>query len=385
MYEDLFRTVQEATEGAYDVLGELGHDQERIAFLARDLDTGLLTVLALAFQGDEIEVIPRLGPGVPVVGSLCMGCGSPKEGWEDRCANCEARGYGTGSITPEGGADALLRTVSSAAAGTYDVLGALERTGGAPLYFAREAGSGRLVGLALQQDPGERDGFSLVLAWEGPLAVASAAPAGYAVPADDRYEPEPAYDEGWPAAAPDEITDPMLGLSRADGAASPAPAPRRRHGLLTAAGIGVAVFGGLALFALLGSGADEPAAPEPTTVATVPAAVPADTPLPVPAVQPDTPAAAPVRTEEPRERPKREDTRKAVVILDGSLPGGWSRSVNGGAPSSNPTVQLTPRRAATIVVDAPGYCTETRTFQLGPGAEQRWVLAMRERPLVGEC
>ena len=42
-------------------------------------------------------------------------------------------------------------------------------------------------------------------------------------------------------------------------------------------------------------------------------------------------------------------------------------------------------RRATVVVDAPGYCTESRSFQLSPGEEQRWELAMRERPLVGEC
>lgn len=385
MYEDLFRTVQEATEDAYDVLGELGHDEQRIAYLARDLDTGGLVVLTLAFEGDEIEVIPRLGPGVPVIGSLCLGCGSPKEGWDDRCATCETRGYGAGAIAPDGGGEALLRSVRSAAAGTYDVLGALERVGGAPVYFAREAGSGRLVGLALQQDPGEREGFALVLAWEGPGAPG---PAPRAAEPDYAYAPPPAYEEPW-TPAPDEITDPMLGRPRPDAGRSAAPppaGPRRRMSVVAAAAIAVAVLGILAVFALQGTWAGEPDAPEPTNVATVPAPVRDTTPV-VPVPPPDTtPAKAVEPRPEPRERPKQaESNRSAVVILDGSLPGGWSRSVNGGAANSNPTVTLRPRRASTIVVDAPGYCTESRTFQLSPGEEQRWVLAMRERPLVGEC
>jgi hypothetical protein len=391
MYEDLFRTVQEATEGAYDVLGELGHDEARMAYLARDLDTGTLVVLALAFDGDEIEVIPRLGPGVPVIGSLCLGCGSPKEGWGDRCANCEARGYGAGSIAPGGGGEALLRSVRSAAAGTYDVLGALERTGGAPIYFARENGSGRLVGLALQQDPGEREGFALVLAWEGPSASAAAHPTPAAV-VDYADEPAVAYAEPWrPEPAPDEITDPMLGRPRAtvvDDVPAPAPAPRRRVGMLTVGGIAVLVLGGLALFALQGTGADPRPAPEPTTVAAVPPPAPADTTPVLPAVVPDTPARRPEPRAEPRERPERTEpaksNRSARVIIDGRLPAGWSWSVNGQSGSGE-TVELRPRRPSTITVDAPGFCTESRSFQLSPGEEYRWVIALRERPLVGEC
>ncbi|HST57752.1 MAG TPA: hypothetical protein VLK84_03620 [Longimicrobium sp.] len=393
MYEDLFRTVQEATEDAYDVLGELGHDEARIAYLARDLDTGTLVVLALAFDGDEIEVIPRLGPGVPVIGSLCLGCGSPKEGWGDRCAKCDARGYGAASIVPDGGGEALLGSVRSAAAGTYDVLGALERTGGSPIYFARENGSGRLVGLALQQDPGEREGFALVLAWEGPHTAGGAQSA--AVVDSPRYVDEPAiaYAEPWRGEPdPDEITDPMLGRPRADvgmgAAAAPAPASRRRLGLLTAGGIGVVVLGGLALFALQGTGADQRPAPEPTTVAAVPPAPAPDTTPVLPAVVPDTPASRPEPRPEPRERRERTEpaksNRSARVIIDGRLPAGWSWSANG-ASGSGETVELRARRPTTITVDAPGFCTESRSFQLSPGEEYRWVLAMRERPLVGEC
>ncbi len=386
MYEDLFRTVQEATEDAYDVLGELGHDEARIAYLARDLDTGTLVVLALAFDGDEIEVIPRLGPGVPVIGSLCLGCGSPKEGWGDRCAQCEARGYGAASIVPDGGGEALLGSVRSAAAGTYDVLGALERTGGSPIYFARENGSGRLVGLALQQDPGEREGFALVLAWEGPHTAGATPLAAVPAYADYAEEPTVAYAEPWrPEPDPDELTDPML---RPRPAAAPDPAARRRVGMLTAGGIGVLVLGGLALFALQGTGADQRPAPEPTTVAAVPPAPVPDTTPVLPAVVPDTPAARPEPRREPRERPDRDEpaksNRSARVIIDGRLPAGWSWSANGRSGSGE-TVELRPRRPSTITVDAPGFCTESRSFQLSPGEEYRWVLSMRERPLVGEC
>jgi hypothetical protein len=288
-------------------------------------------------------------------------------------------------VAPEGSADSLLRSVRSAAAGSYDVLGALERVGGAPLYFARETATGHLVGLALQQDPAEREGFALVLAWEGPR---SGADAGY-VPAA-AYEPGPAEPEPWFAAQdPEEITDPMGRAPAPPPAytvpATPAPPPpRRRVGLLTGAAVGAAVLGGLTFFALQGTGADTRPQPE-RSVATVPPPAPVDS-TPVAVVPADTAPVAPVAPARPREREKREESnRTATLHIEGALPGGWTRTVNGGSASSSPTVQLRPRRASTVVVDAPGYCTESRTFQLSPGEEYRWVVSMRERPLVGEC
>jgi hypothetical protein len=386
MHEDLFRTVQEATEGAYDVLGELGHDDTRVAYLARDLDSGLLTVLMLGFDADEIEVVPRLGPGVPAIGGVCLACGSPRDGWTDRCARCEARGYGAGAGAPEGSAESLLQSVRSGAAGTYDVLGSLDRVGGSPVYFAREAGTSQLVGLVLQRDSSEAEGFALVKAWEGPRA-AGAAPFR---PAEPVYEPRAADPDPWLAAPePEEITDPMLGRAPAPPAYADDVPPRRRRGvgLLTGAAVGAVVVGGLVVFALQGTGADAP----PQVTRTEPVAAPPEPPLPPAdtapvAILPDTPAPQPkVRTEQPKSAAAAESRRMAKVRIDGPLPGGWSRSVNGGGASSNPVVELRPRRPSTITVNAPGYCTESRTFQLGPGEEYRWVLSMRERPMVGEC
>jgi outer membrane biosynthesis protein TonB len=116
-------------------------------------------------------------------------------------------------------------------------------------------------------------------------------------------------------------------------------------------------------------------------VAEAPPAQPVDSTPVAPPVQVEEPAPQPERRPEPREREKAEEAnRSAQVIIDGRLPAGWSRSVNGGASSSEGVVELRPRRASTIVVDAPGFCTETRTFQLSPGEEYRWVLSMRERP-----
>jgi hypothetical protein len=72
-------------------------------------------------------------------------------------------------------------------------------------------------------------------------------------------------------------------------------------------------------------------------------------------------------------------------MIEGELPPGWSRTVNQLPMNTNRTITLTPGRTATIVVSAPGWCSERVELALRAGEEHRWTPALRARPWVGGC
>ncbi|HEX8451946.1 MAG TPA: hypothetical protein VF647_07615 [Longimicrobium sp.] len=213
MHDELIRQIEEATDDAYQVVGQLGADEARPCFLARERETG--TLAALSLTGDELRILSRLDAAVPAGGSSCAGCHAPLDVWTDACPSCGARIAGDDFPDTSEARTVLLAEVRSASEGEYDVLGAMDGAAGT-VYFARELDGGRLVALALHAEDEEDDACSLTPTW---LAPSTAAPT----PRAAHISAEPAA--GLPAAAP------ALPLP------DPAPRPNWLKRLLVIAGI----------------------------------------------------------------------------------------------------------------------------------------------------
>lgn len=92
--------------------------------------------------------------------TACPSCGGGDEGWPRFCPGCGAdlTGVPADAAVPVGSAEELLEEVRGATAGVYEVSDAMPHAegGGGCLYFAREARTGRAVGLVLRYE-GEGD------------------------------------------------------------------------------------------------------------------------------------------------------------------------------------------------------------------------------------
>jgi hypothetical protein len=77
--------------------------------------------------------------------------------------------------------------------------------------------------------------------------------------------------------------------------------------------------------------------------------------------------------------------RPGIVSIMGELPPGWQRTVNQLEPSANRQIELTPGRAAVIVLTAPGWCPQRTELTLTAGDSVPWVPNLRPRPWVGDC
>lgn len=135
---------------------ELGKRAGTAAFLGRRPEGGVaMLLLKPAARGDayELEVSDALADDFSLGRTTCPACGTPHTGWPRFCRTCRADMAGAEAAgpppTPPGG---------------YELLGALRRAGGGgPLYFAREAATGRVVGLAGRR--GLAGGLELSPAW----------------------------------------------------------------------------------------------------------------------------------------------------------------------------------------------------------------------------
>jgi hypothetical protein len=76
---------------------------------------------------------------------------------------------------------------------------------------------------------------------------------------------------------------------------------------------------------------------------------------------------------------------RGIVLIEGELPPGWSRSVNELPASTNRRIDLTPGRSARILVIAPGWCPARTEVTLGAGEQHRWTPELSARPWIGGC
>ena len=159
---NLFVAVQQAAEGLFDVVGELGANAKGvITYLARELASGELVVLKLEPGEDPaggvqffLDVARGLDASVPDVETRCPRCKAKLREWARFCTQCGLDVSGEAPASGEHASRAALREkVRAATEGRYDFLGDIPRAeGGGLVYFARDLADGRIVALRLQRD-----------------------------------------------------------------------------------------------------------------------------------------------------------------------------------------------------------------------------------------
>lgn len=153
----LLERVREAVAGTYDLLGELGREEGHTLFLAREVATGVLVAVAIVPEDPDaaevtVETRRTLGITVAVKGSACPECGTELPDLERFCFHCGADLSGV--AIPEGSRDSerLLAALTEATAGRFEILGRMEREGGAgTVYLARSLADGQILALRLRR------------------------------------------------------------------------------------------------------------------------------------------------------------------------------------------------------------------------------------------
>ncbi|HEX2189694.1 MAG TPA: hypothetical protein VHG51_12385 [Longimicrobiaceae bacterium] len=219
MKSDLYDAIREATEDEFDLLADLGGGDEWSVFLGRARDGNGLALLLLQEAEDgggqfDLEVIEAVEAGLPAGRTTCAACGAGEAGWPRFCAGCGADLSGVAAPAGASAAE-LLEAVCGAVEGEYRVLGALPRAeGGGALYFAREEGTDRVVGLALQQEPGGE--LDLVVAWTPQTeATPPRSAESERVVSADPLPPRPPFEPEPESNPVPPLWDPPSGRSRA--------------------------------------------------------------------------------------------------------------------------------------------------------------------------
>jgi TPR repeat protein len=364
--DDLLRAVKAAAAAEYEILGEMGRGERgSVVYLSRERASQKLVALTLRPHGAEYElsVLRELDASVPAMGDKCPSCKVDLVGWGRFCSHCGKDL--SGSRSSEGSREELLAAIRKAA-GEYEVLGEMPRSeGGGVVYFARERGSGRLVGLHLtrQQESDGSESFALEVTqvikplvaslgatYASPSSVrqaASAPPARAAAPST--RSPQPAARSPTPPSVivPDDLSED-----------EPIARKKRLPVVPTAVVAGLLVIGGaFYLFSGSRSGAPDPSQ-DPATNVVVPAA-------PAPAPVAATPDLAPLATTQV----------DSGAITIGSLPAG-ARVTLDGKPVSDRELLLLPGRYQ-LAASAPGYRTASQRVDVTAGETFTWSPAMQ--------
>ena len=153
---DPYETARRALGHEFPDIVELGRNAGTTAFLGRRAGGEVAVLLVKPSHGNPeylLEVDALLEADFPVGRTTCAACGTPQSGWPRFCDACKADLAGA---EPD--------TALSVAPDGYELLGSLRRKeGGGPLYFAREAATGRVVGLSARR--GLAGGLELSPAW----------------------------------------------------------------------------------------------------------------------------------------------------------------------------------------------------------------------------
>lgn len=138
--------LTKAVEARFDVLGELGEDQNGGSFLARERSGGALVALHLPDlsvppTAANVAVRRTLDASLPGRAGRCPICRSPTTSWSRRCGACG------GDVAGEAGAPDA-QALAQAGHGDVELLGEIPRgEGGAPVYFGRDRATGQLLAL----------------------------------------------------------------------------------------------------------------------------------------------------------------------------------------------------------------------------------------------
>ena len=151
-----------ALTGEYEIIARLGIGRSGApVYLARELITDKLVAIRLPplVSGNEsqeygLEVVRQIDASLPEIDGHCPHCSAKVRQWSRFCMRC---GSDISGIAPSAtqSRDDLRDLARRAALGKYELLGEMVRAdGGGLVYFARERTGGQIVGLQLEQGPG---------------------------------------------------------------------------------------------------------------------------------------------------------------------------------------------------------------------------------------
>ncbi|MCI0432209.1 MAG: protein kinase [Gemmatimonadetes bacterium] len=141
---DTLRVVRRALAGAFDVLAELGRDDDgTIAWLARETKSGALVALqAHADAADHprhvsVDIRRTLDAAVPSIATRCPACDASVRNWARFCADC-GNNLGT--------REAQCTGIAVPAPNEFELIGEMPRAeGGEPVTFARHTDTSVIV------------------------------------------------------------------------------------------------------------------------------------------------------------------------------------------------------------------------------------------------
>jgi hypothetical protein len=164
MSEDaVWDALARALTGEYDIVARLGVGSSGApVYLARELVTDNLVAIRLPplVSGNEsqeygLEIVRQIDASLPEIEGRCAHCAAKVRRWSRFCMRCGSDISGIAPSETQSRED--LRDIARRTAlGKYEMLGDMTRAdGGGLVYFGRERSSGRILGLQLEQGPGE--------------------------------------------------------------------------------------------------------------------------------------------------------------------------------------------------------------------------------------
>lgn len=158
----VWEALARALAGEYEIVARLGLGSGGApVYLARELLTDNLVALRLPplVSGNEaqeygLEVVRQLDATLPDIETRCSHCGTTLRQWSRFCSNCGRDISGISPHTSGQTREQLRQLAREAAAGQFEILGEMTRVeGGGLVYFGRETGTGRVVGLQIEPGP----------------------------------------------------------------------------------------------------------------------------------------------------------------------------------------------------------------------------------------
>jgi hypothetical protein len=163
MIEDaVWEALARALSGEYEIVARLGLGSGGApVYLARELLTDNLVALRLPplVSGNEaqeygLEVVRQIDATLPDIETRCSSCGATLRQWSRFCSNCGRDISGISPATSGQTREQLRQLAQEASAGKFEILGEMTRVeGGGLVYFGREVGTGRVVGLQIEPGP----------------------------------------------------------------------------------------------------------------------------------------------------------------------------------------------------------------------------------------
>lgn len=151
------------TDPEFEIVGELGRNDDSATYLARERSTGELVAVRDPAVGGIRAVSRSLNAGIPASSRPCPICRAEIADWRRYCGQCGTDLSGV-DVAPDGLDDhAVVESVLRSANKPVELLGRMKRSeGGGAVWFGRDQNTGEIVALDLTRSGGDADsGFDV--------------------------------------------------------------------------------------------------------------------------------------------------------------------------------------------------------------------------------